>query len=99
MVELRADAAPVPDLGRPGDRHALPGATEEGRDLLGPLVWRGKRPGPANRIVGIGLVRTPGVVPPHLLVRRQVDAVERQRLVRCAGQRPLCAPTVITADV
>jgi hypothetical protein len=36
------------------------GAAEEGRDLLGPLERRVKRPGPADGVVRIRLVVTPG---------------------------------------
>ena len=54
VVELVADAAGVGDVTRPGDGHAVADAAEVGRDLLGPLVGRAHRPGPADRHVGIG---------------------------------------------
>jgi hypothetical protein len=40
---------------RPGDRHALARTAEEGRNLLGPLVRRVKRPGPRHGEVVISL--------------------------------------------
>jgi hypothetical protein len=45
-----------------GQEIAMPffGAAEEGRDLLGPLERRVKRPGPADGVVRIRLVVTPG---------------------------------------
>src|SRR5262249_52849136 len=99
VVELPAGRAYVLDPGRPRDRHALTGAAEEGWDLLRPFVRRVKRPGPPDRIVGVRLVRTPGVVPRHLLGCRQLNAVEWEDFVRCTGMRAFRRSAVVATDV
>ena len=54
VMELVADAARVRDVSGPGDGHAIADSAEIGGNLLGPLVGRAHRPGPADRKVGIG---------------------------------------------
>src|SRR5208282_3798380 len=98
VVKLPAYAALVLDLRRPRNRHTLARAPEEGWDLLGPLVGRVKRPRPSDRIVGIGLGGTPGVVPRHLLFGRQLDAVERNDFVRRADDRAFGRGAIVAAD-
>src|SRR5262249_27728915 len=48
VVELWANAADVFDWAGPGNTHALPGAPEVGRHLLGPLEWSVEGPRPGN---------------------------------------------------
>src|SRR5206468_1057768 len=59
VVKLGADAADICDMAGPGNGHALPGAAEMRRHLLGPLERRVERPRPAHRHVRISLVRAP----------------------------------------
>ena len=54
VMELRAHAALVRDLLRPGDHQRVARAAEMGRDLLAPLERRVHRPRPADRIVVVG---------------------------------------------
>ena len=99
VVELPADAALVLDLGRPGDRHAVLGPAEEGRDLLGPLERRVEGPGPRDGVVRVGLVVAPLVVVRHVFGSGRIDAVERQHLVPGAHRRALGRSAVVAADV
>ena len=62
VVELRADSADVVDVAGPGDGHALPGAAEVRRDLLGPFERRVEGPRPRHCHMRLGLVRTPDIV-------------------------------------
>src|SRR5262245_58525694 len=48
VVELWANSAEVLDVARPGNTHALPGAPEVGRHLLGPLEWSVEGPRPSH---------------------------------------------------
>src|SRR5262249_36567683 len=99
MVELPANAAGVFDASRPGDGHALANAAEIAWDLLGPLEGRAERPRPTNRKNRVGLVGAQGVVPLHLLRRRQLNAVPRQHPVERAVRSPFGGSAVVAADV
>ena len=82
------------------DRHALPGAAEMRRHLLGPFERRVERPRPRHRHVRIGLGRTPGVVDLHLLRDRDIEnAVVGGHLVRRADGGAFGAGAVVAADV
>ena len=59
VMELVANAAGILDVAGPGDGHAIARAAEIGGDLLGPLVGRVHRPGPADGHVGIGVLSNP----------------------------------------
>ena len=67
VVELVADAARVLDARGPGHGHAVARAAEMRGHLLGPLIRRVPGPGPAHRVVRVGLVGAPGVVELHVL--------------------------------
>ena len=100
MGELVADAALVGDDLWPGNRHALPGAAEVGRYLLGPFERRVKRPGPRNRHVVIGVFRPPEIVEVlELNIHRHLDPVEHRHLVRGAVQRAFGRGSVVARDV
>ena len=57
VVELVADLALGLDPVRPADDRAVAGAAPVRGDLLGPLVGRVHRVGPADRVVVVGLGR------------------------------------------
>ena len=100
VVELGADAADVLDVAGPRDGHALPGAAEMRRHLLGPLERRVERPRPRHRHMRVGLVRAPVFVMQHLLGLGEVqNAVVGGHLVRRALQRAFGAGAVVAADV
>ena len=99
MVELIADATGVLDARRPGHGHAVAGATEIGCDLLGPFEGRVPGPGPAHRVVGIGLVGAPGVVELHVLFDRRVHGIRNGELVVETVERAFRARAVVAADV
>ncbi len=99
VMELVTDAALVLDHPGPGYGHALLGAAKVGADHFGPGERRAKGPGPAYRHVGIGLVRSPGVVVLHLCFHRQMDALNRCDFVRRTGRPAFRAGAVVAADV
>src|SRR5262245_3032690 len=98
-MKLRADAARIVDVARPRDGHALTGAAEVRRDLLGPFERRVKRPSPAHRHVRRGQVRTPNVIELQLLLDWNIDALDRGHLVRGAEDGAFRASAIVAADV
>ena len=100
VMELRANAAHVLDVAGPRDGHALPGASEMRRHLLGPFERRIKRPRPCHRHVRVGLVRAPVFVMQHLHgLREGQDAVVGGHLVKRPLQGAFGARAVVAADV
>src|SRR5262249_58431812 len=95
MVELPADATLVLDLRRPRNRHALAGAAEERRDLLGPFIGRVECPGPSNRIEREGLVGAPDIVILQLFGGRHIYAVDWENLRDRAIHRAFRAPPLV----
>ena len=98
-AELRADSARIVDVTRPGDGHALTGAAEVRRDLLGPLEWCIKGPGPAHRHVRRGQGRPPNVIELQLLRDGNVDASDRGHIDRGAEDGPFSTVPVVAADI
>ena len=98
MVELRADAADVVDVAGPGDGHALPGAAEVRRDLLGPFERRVEGPRPRHRHMRLGLVRTPDVVIFQLICDRNVNGFEGGLVERRADDGAFGARAIVAAD-
>ena len=70
------------DMAGPGHAHALAGAAEVRRHLLGPLKGRVERPRPADGVMREGQVRAPELVEQELVLDRHGDAVEGGELVR-----------------
>ena len=83
----------------PGDGHALTGAAEVRRDLLGPFEWCIKGPGPAHRHVRRGQGRPPNVIELQLLRDWNVDALDRGHIDRGAEDRSFGAVAVVAADI
>ena len=99
VVELIADAALVLNARWPGHGHAVAGAAEVRRHLLGPLVGSVKRPGPADRIVRVSLVCAPDVVELHVHFHRRLHTVQIGELAIDAIQCSLGARAIIATDV
>ena len=98
VVELRADPANVRDVARPGNGHALPGAAEVRRDLLGPFERRIECPGPAHRHMRCGQGRTPDVIELQLVRDWNVDTLDRGHIDRGTDDGSFGAGAVVTAD-
>jgi selenocysteine lyase/cysteine desulfurase len=78
---------------------ALPGAAEEGGNLLGPFERSVEGPGPWHRHVIIGHPGAPGVVPFHLLGDRKFDAIELGHFAGRPIGRSFSRGAVVADDV
>src|SRR5580704_7406336 len=87
-------------MARPRNGHSLPGSTEMGRHLLGPLEGGVKCPAPCDRHVRVGLLRSPVFVMQQLQrLREGQDAVVGCHLVKGSLQSAFRARTVVAANV
>src|ERR1700757_2982924 len=87
-------------MARPRNGHSLPGPTEMGRHLLGPLEGRVKCPRPRDRHVRVGLIRSPVFVMQQLEnLRESQDAVVGGHLIKGSLQSAFRARTVVAANV
>lgn len=99
VAELFAKRTLVLDPRRPRDRHVLPDAAELRSVLLEPAERCIESPGPARRHVVVRLLRAPDVIPLHLILDWNADAIEECNFIRSARGTTLRAGTVVTVDV
>ena len=101
MRELRAQATLLLDASRPVDDRPVASAAPVRRDLLRPLERRVHRPGPADRVVVVG-VRGPPLVDPCAQELGRLDdvahPVQADHLVEGALDRAFGGGAVVADD-